>query len=292
MTILEALNWAQQQLKSTADEKCIMQANPMLDAQVLLSSCLNKPTSFLFAHGEEELTPRIIETYQRFVERRKRHEPIAHILQKKEFFGRPFFVNQFVLTPRPETELIIEHALETVTPESTLIEIGTGSGAIAVTLASETGQPIIATDIDPQALSVAARNAQDHNVDHLISFLHGSLLEPYIEKNIHESGHGIIIANLPYLTPTQWELSDPDVKQYEPKHALVGGIDGLDLYDQLLQQIKTHRKLFPTDLNLYFEIDPRQERSIQSLILEIFPNASIEILKDLSRQPRIVKFDI
>ncbi len=292
MTILEALNWAQGQLKSTAEEKRIMQANPMLDAQILLSQCLEKPTSYLFAHGEEELTPATIETYQRFIERRKRHEPIAHILQQKEFFGRPFFVNQFVLTPRPETEVMIERALETITPKSTLIEIGTGSGAIAITLASELEQPIIAVDVDPQALSVADRNAQQHGVNHLISFLHGSLLEPYIEKNIRETGHGVIFANLPYLTPTQWELSDPDVKQYEPKHALVGGIDGLELYDQLLQQVTQNRELFSTDLDLYFEIDPQQERSIQSLVSEILPQAQIEIIQDLNGQARIVKIKI
>ena len=292
MTILEALNWAQIQLKSTAEQKRIMQANPMLDAQILLSNSIGKPTSYLFAHGEEELTPQIIEKYQRFIERRKRHEPISHILRQKEFFGRPFFVNQFVLTPRPETEIMIEQVLNTVKPESTLIEIGTGSGAIAVTLAAEVEQPIIAIDIDSQALSVASKNASSHEVEHLISFLQGSLLEPYIAKNIRESGHGIILANLPYLTPTQWELSDPDVKEYEPKHALIGGIDGLELYDKLLQQIASHRELFPADLDLYFEIDPRQERSIQALILEIFPKAQIKIINDLNNQARIVKITI
>lgn len=292
MTILEALNWAQGQLKSTANEKRVMQANPMLDAQILLSDCLGKPNSYLFAHGEDELTPSLVEMYQRFIERRKRHEPISHILQNKEFFGRPFFVNQFVLTPRPETEIMIEHALEALTQDSTLIEVGTGSGAIAVTMASEIGLPVIAIDIDPQALSVANRNAQKHKVDHLISFLHGSLLEPYIEKNIRESGYGVIFANLPYLTPTQWELSDPDVKIYEPKHALVGGIDGLELYDQLLQQIQLNRELFPAELDLYFEIDPQQERPIQALTLEHFPSAQIDIIPDLRGQARIVKIKI
>ncbi|MBT3230634.1 peptide chain release factor N(5)-glutamine methyltransferase [Candidatus Uhrbacteria bacterium] len=292
MTILEALNWAQGQLKSTADQKRIMQANPMLDAQVLLSHYLDKPTSYLFAHGEDELTPATCEAYQRLIERRQRHEPISHILQQKEFFGRPFFINQFVLTPRPETEIMVENAMSAISPESTLIEIGTGSGAIAVTLAAELQQPVIAIDIDPQALSVARRNARSHTVDHLIAFQHGSLLEPYIQKNIRETGHGIILANLPYLTPTQWELSDPDVKEYEPKHALVGGIDGLDLYDQLLQQVANNRNLFPAELDLYFEIDPRQERSIQALILEIFPQAQIKIIPDLNHKARIVKISI
>ncbi|EKD47244.1 MAG: hypothetical protein ACD_66C00152G0003 [uncultured bacterium] len=292
MTILEALNWGQKQLRETAAEKRIMQANPMLDAQLLLAACLQKPTSFLFANGEEELLVNQINDYQRMIERRKRHEPIAHIQQYKEFFGRDFYVNRFVLTPRPETESIIEQALELITPNSTIIDVGTGSGAIAVTLAIHTQQPVIAIDIDLQALCIAKTNAQAHGVDHLLSFLHGSILDPYLQKNIHESGHGIIIANLPYLTPLQWELADPDVKEYEPKHALVGGIDGLELYDKLLQQIQNNRNHLPTNLDILLEIDPGQNKTIHSLIKEHFPQASIEILNDINRQPRIVKIKI
>lgn len=292
MTILEALNWGQKQLKETAVEKRIMQANPMLDAQLLLATCLQKPTSFLFAHGEEDLQIDQINDYQRRIERRKRHEPIAHIQQYKEFFGRDFFVNRFVLTPRPETEAIIEQALEIITPNSTIIDVGTGSGAIAITLAVEAQQPVIAIDIDPQAISIAKKNAQTHGVEHLFSFLHGSLLDPYLKKNIHEAGHGIIIANLPYLTPLQWELADPDVKEYEPKHALVGGIDGLELYDKLLQQIQNNIDHLPTDLDVLLEIDPAQDKTIQALIKEHFPSALIEIINDINRQPRIVKIKI
>lgn len=288
MTILEALSWGQTQLKQTASEKRVMKANPMLDAQLLLAHCLNKPTAYLFAHGEDELTHEQGERYQRLIDRRKRHEPIAHIKQQKDFFGRPFFVNQFVLTPRPETELMIESSLPDISPQTTLIEIGTGSGAIAVTLAAQTQQPIIAIDIDPQALGVARRNAQEHGVEHLISFLQGSLLQPYIEKNVHETGHGIILANLPYLTPTQWELADPDVKHYEPKHALVGGIDGLELYDQLLQQVVDHREHLPERLDLYFEIDPGQARSIIELIKQYAPESSAELLEDLQGHARLV----
>ncbi|MBU4315401.1 peptide chain release factor N(5)-glutamine methyltransferase [Patescibacteria group bacterium] len=294
MTIFEALNWGRQQLKDTSHEKQVMQANPMLDAQILLSNCLNKSNSYLFAHAEEELSDQTIERYLRFIKRRARHEPISQILQQKEFFGRNFFVNQFVLTPRPETETLIEHALENITQATTIIDIGTGSGAIAVTLACQLQQPIIAIDIDPKAIQVAKFNAKLYKVEHLISFLTGSLLDPYLQKNIKETkdGHVMILANLPYLTQAQWENSDPDVKEYEPKHALVSGVDGLDLYDKLLEQINDHRDRFPTNLEIYLEIDPRQAMPIKNLVNEFFPNSSIDLIKDISSQNRIVKIKL
>ncbi len=291
MTIFEALNWGKEQLKETSGEKRVMQANPMFDTQILLSNCLNKQTSYLFANSQEELSNEHINCFLRFVERRKRHEPISHILQYKEFYGLLFYVNQFVLTPRPETEILVDEALKDITPKSTIIDVGTGSGAIAITLATKTKQPVIAIDIDNKALQVAKLNAKQYKVDQIISFLQGSLLEPYLQKNITEApdSNTIILANLPYLTTAQWEYSDPDVKNYEPKHALVGGLDGLDLYDKLLTQIQNARKKFSANLELIFEIDPSQTLKVKKLISNIFPSAKIEIIKDLSNADRFVK---
>lgn len=289
MTILEALTWGAAQLKQTAKEKREL-SEPMGDAQLLLASCLNKPTAYLFSHFEDELSPIVIEQFQRYIERRKRHEPIAYILQTKSFYGRAFHVNPFVLVPRPETELLIELAKELATDTSTIVDIGTGSGAIAITLAAELNQPVIAIDIDPQSLSVAQKNATAHNVSHQLSFLHGSLLEPIREHHIQDANqpHSLIIANLPYLSPTQWSLTDPDVQEYEPRHALVSGIDGLEHYDQLFDQLASMRDHLAKNVDVIIEIDPSQSTSLSSLIRSYFPSASAEIISDLTGRDRFV----
>ncbi len=291
MTILEALHWAQDQIKSTAGEKIDAKPNPMLDAQILLAHSLGKSTAYLFGHFDDPLNAHVIDKFQRLVNQRVRHEPVAYITGRKAFYGRDFFVNPLVLIPRPETELMIEIALQLIDPESLTIDVGTGSGTIAVTLAAESQQPILATEIAASTLDVARTNARDHGVDHLVSFLHGNLLDPILATNLdasRTSPRAIICANLPYIRIARWPLLDPDVRDFEPKGALVGGVDGLDVYDELLQQIQTHRGQFPTELALLIEIDPSQELSAPALIREHFPSALIETKKDLSGKVRLV----
>lgn len=290
MKIIEALNWAQEQLKATADEKQQSKLNPMLDAQILLSECLSKPTSYLFAHFDDELPAIAIDKFQRYVARRRRHEPVAYITGQKDFYGRRFRVNPAVLIPRPETEQIIDLALERLRDHSLVLDVGTGSGVIAVTLAAEQSAPVIAIDIAPDALAVARHNAASWQVEHQVSFLQGHLLEPFFDKNIHEQagGHALVIANLPYGKINIWPTLDPDVREYEPKVAIIGGVDGLDLYDQLLGQLRERRDQFPRETELLFEIDPSQELSASNLVREHFPEAEVQVLPDLAQKPRIV----
>lgn len=294
MTILEALRWGEDKLKNTEEEKTLASHNPKLDAQVLLSYCLEKPTTYLFAHFEDALTEEALEKYHRVIDRRARHEPVAYIIGTKPFYKRPFFVNASVLIPRPETETLVELAMEKINEQSTVIDVGTGSGAIAVTIAGETGQQVVAIDIDQHSLAVAKHNATSHNVDHLISFLHGHLLEPYMQKNIRESNgrHALIVANLPYVPLPQWESLNPDVKKYEPKLAVVGGVDGLELYDALLAQLHQHRHSFPPNTEVLGEMDPSHELMLPCLIKEYFPEADVNVLKDLSDRPRFVSANI
>lgn len=289
MTILEALNWGQEQLKQTAEEKR-EPSEPMGDAQLLLAACLDKSTAYLFSHFENPLPESVIDQYQRFIARRKRHEPVAYILQTKSFYGRPFHVNPFVLIPRPETETLIDVAKELLTDVSTIVDVGTGSGAIAVTLAAELGTPVVAIDVDPQALGVAKRNAQAHQVNHLISFLHGDLLEPWQQSGITESNqpHTLITANLPYLTQTQWKLTDPDVREYEPRHALVGGLDGLDHYDRFFGQLAAMRSRLAKTVDTIIEIDPAQSRPLTHIIHSHFPTTTADVIADLTSRERFL----
>jgi release factor glutamine methyltransferase len=293
MTIFEALTTGAEKLKATQHEKLQSPGSPKLDAQVLLSFVLSKPSSFLFAHGDDAVEAQSLERYLAFIERRAKHEPIAYITGEKEFFKRPFMVTPATLIPRPDTEVLVEEALKAAKPDSVFLDIGTGSGAIAITLAAESSSGVFATDISTEALDVAVQNANKLGVADRVIFLHGDLLKPFIEKLKEWKDKAsipslVITANLPYIARRQYEGLDPDVLNFEPKSALLAGIDGLDLYDQLLDELYESRALFPADLQLLIEIDPSQAFSAERLIKHYFPRASISLIADLSRQPRLL----
>ncbi|OGL62087.1 protein-(glutamine-N5) methyltransferase, release factor-specific [Candidatus Uhrbacteria bacterium RIFCSPHIGHO2_02_FULL_47_44] len=298
MTILEALQWANNKLKKTGIE------SPMLDAELLLAAVLDVPKSWLFGHIADDLKPHQEEKFFILVDRRMKREPVAYLINKKSFYGRDFFVDPSVLIPRPATETMIEQALEvfsTCDRDKTLfVDIGTGSGAIAITLAAETQTPVLAIDVDQSALVIAKRNAQTFTVEEQIDFQHGSLLEPLVNlfETIRASGNPnissvypfkdlIVCANLPYLTTSQMDVLDPDVR-FEPVRALVAGVDGLDAYWDLFRQCKKHRDLLPRNITVLIEIDPDQlDRSTQ-LIKHYFPEASMRTEKDIQKHDRVV----
>jgi len=296
MTTVEALKWANEKLKGEASE---VSDSPMLDAQILLAAILKVSTSWLFTHFDQKLKENQLEEFRQFIKRRINKEPVAYIIGEKEFYKRAFLVNPLVLIPRPATEILVETALEKIDQtlsETWFADIGTGSGAIAITLAAETGFPVIASDISPSALSVAKKNAGQNKVEELIDFRQGDLLEPLInafralqempEKN--SCKQLIICANLPYLTPNQWQNTERDVKDFEPKLALVAGQDGLDLYWKLIRDLKKYRSLFPEFLSLLLEIDPDQTKKITKMIQHDFPESNVEVRKDLAGLERVV----
>lgn len=284
MTILEALQWAEGKLKGSKEI-------PKLDAQVLLAYVLEKGTAYLFAHGEDPLQPEKAEKFQRLVERRARHEPVAYLIGRKEFYGRDFVINPHVLIPRPDTETLIDAAKALVTPQTLMVDVGTGSGAIALTLAAETRRPVVAIDLDPAALAVAKMNAELFGVLNLVAFFEGDLLQPLLAESNGESlgEHLVITANLPYIADRQYEALEPNVKAYEPKTALVSGIDGLDHYDKLFSFIALRRHALPPKLDILIEIDPSQKQSAPALILSHLPQARIEVINDLTGRPRVVE---
>ncbi len=267
--------------------------NPKFDAQVLLCAVLGCSSAQLFAHGNDPLTPEKEQLFHSYIERRAKHEPVALIIGKKAFYGRDFLVNASTLIPRPETELIIETSIPLVEEGTVVIDVGTGGGAIAITMARETEAPVVAIDISEDALIVAQINAQTHQVAHRIAFWSGNLLLPFFKAftswpDKEEAKHLLLIANLPYLSKNQWEALDPDVKNFEPKTALVGGRSGLELYDELLMQLKSVRPTLPSHITLLFEIDPSQKESAPKLIRAHFPDATIEVKNDLAALPRMI----
>jgi release factor glutamine methyltransferase len=294
---MEALQWANNKLKKAGID------SPMLDAEILLSTTLDVKKAWLFSHFSDKIRTHQEEQFSLLVDRRVSREPIAYILGRKDFFSRTFTTDPSVLIPRPATESLVEKAIE-LTKESDpdrtlLVDIGTGSGAIAITLAAETKQHVIAIDIDQGALNIAKQNAQVHNVESSIDFQHGSILEPIIRlfTTLHRTGANhvsniypfetlIIAANLPYLTIAQMEDLQPEVT-FEPTLALTAGTDGLDAYKELFKQLKAHRRVLPRAIHVLMEIDPEQEHKIKRMIESFFPEISVEILKDLQGNKRI-----
>lgn len=302
MTVLEALQWANHDLKQHRDlesETAVRLDSPMLDAEVLLSAVLNVQKSWLFAHFDHALRDHELEKFQRMVERRLKHEPIAYITGKREFFKRAFHVNRFVLIPRPATETLVAEAIKAANAEQAdavvFADIGTGSGAIAVTLAAETRLPVMAADVSREALAVARKNAREFLLEDLVDLREGYLLEPVVKifaslkKTDHAIRHLVVCANLPYLTTEQWEHAQPEVKDFEPKLALEAGSDGLDAYWELFRQLKRTRAVLSERVSILIEIDPSQASRAAALIKHDFPDTQPKIIKDLDGFDRVIQ---
>lgn len=266
------------------------QADARFDAQVLLSHVLHTERSFLYAFPEHELTYEQEQQYQAFIERRSRGEPVAYLIGHKEFYGLDFLVDQRVLIPRPETELLVEAALNACrkmldagrTP--IVVDIGTGSGAIPITLAVfEPRLPYLyASDISDDALDVALLNCQLHHVEDRIRLLHGDLLEPLPEPL------DILTANLPYIGTDELEEMPLDVRAYEPHLALFSGPLGLDLMLRFFQELQLSEKL-KEEAILLLEIGYRQHEALILILQEIWPHAIPTFIKDFAGWNRVLQ---
>ncbi len=274
-----------------------------LDAEILFAHAIKKPKEFLYTYPEYKLAllERLRLAYFLFLY--KRGYSVAAITHHKEFYGLDFYVNQHTLIPRPETELIVEEAIKTILDtkyqilNTTLIDIGTGSGCILIAILSSLKQfnnltiKPFAIDISHPALRVARKNARTHNV--FINFFHGNLLKPLLknyELRTLNSELIIITTNLPYLTAKQFD-SEPSI-QREPRSALVANNGGLALYEKLLRQTQSLCLMLRVSCYVFLEIDPSQSSHIISLIKKYLPQSSIEIKTDLAGRDRMVKISL
>lgn len=230
-------------------------ASARLDAQVLLSEELGRDKSWLLAHPEFKLDKKALESLQAQVSARVRRIPLAYIVGRQEFYGRPFVVNANVLVPRPETESLIELIKKYVQPGSSLLDVGTGSGIIAITAALEVQRLAVeACDISPEALKVAVQNAA----------LLGARVRFFKSDLLDQAGgpYTAIVANLPYVAPG-WPVS-PETAA-EPQEALYADEEGLALIYRLIAAAPT--KLAPGGY-LLLEADPRQHAAIKNAAAE------------------------
>jgi release factor glutamine methyltransferase len=266
------------------------QANPSLDAQVLLSHTLQVERSILYAYPERTLTPEQEQQFLTYIERRSRSEPVAYLTGQVEFYGLDFLVDQRVLIPRPETELLVEAALNVCRQMleagrmPVVADIGTGSGIIPVTLAVMEPRLsyLYASDISTCALDVAYLNCQRHHVEHRVRLLHGDLLAPFPEPI------DILTANLPYVGTEEMDELTPDVRAYEPHLALFSGPHGLDLLARFFTEMQ-HTKKLAKGAVLLIEIGYRQREPLTSMLLEIWPQASITFTKDYAGWDRLLQ---
>ncbi|MDD5288791.1 MAG: peptide chain release factor N(5)-glutamine methyltransferase [Dehalococcoidales bacterium] len=255
-------------------------ADASLEAELLLRHALEIDRTQLYTEPDCALTPRQEETYRSCIERRIKGEPSAYITGHREFFGLDFYVDKNVLIPRPETELLVEQAVTRASkhPHPAIVDVGTGCGAIAISLATHIPHAkIYATDISPAALEVASRNCQKHRVEDRITLLTGNLLIPVPVMA------DIIVANLPYVTTA--DLPQVNTSGFEPSLALHGGWDGLDLINRLCLQARDRLSFGGC---LLLEIGPGQGKKLADFLRKIYSSANIDLLFDLNGLERVV----
>lgn len=255
-----------------------------LDAQTLLMHVLQVERAFLFAHADYALDSAQMSDFQSKLMRRAAGEPIAYIIGVRGFYDLDLAITPDVLIPRPETELLLEEALRLTssTSEASIADIGTGSGALAIALKRQRPQwSVYATDISADALTVAQLNAAGHGVD--VAFFEGNLAQPLIDRGIKAD---LLLANLPYIATD--DLSSLDVSRWEPRLALDGGADGLDLIRELLSQLPS---VCNPGARVLLEIGADQGHAVARLVRERL-DAQSTVLPDYAGLDRIVHFRV
>ena len=256
-----------------------------LDAEVLLSFCLGCDRLEFYKNPDMTISEAKLSTFRNLIARRLQCEPVAYITGRKEFWSFTLEVNNSVLIPRPDTEIIVEEALNICrkidSPGIKILDIGTGSGAIALALASEiTGAKVVATDISPAALNLAQKNATALGLKEKIYFQQGDLFEPV------DGIFDIIVCNPPYISAQDYEKLPAGVKDYEPQDALLAGKSGLEFYEKLIYQAAG---FLQKNGWLLLEIGAKQETGVRGIMEAAGIYDSVEMRKDYAGLPRVIK---
>jgi release factor glutamine methyltransferase len=285
MTVLEILNWSTNYLKDHQTE------NPRLNAELLLCHSLGLSREELYTRFHRPIREGEKATLERLINRRLSGEPLQYILGRQEFWSIDLKVDPRVLIPRPETELLVEQSLSIIskTPFKNLLfvlEIGTGSGAVAISLAKEVREIfLVATDISWEALMLARENAKTSGVLHQIQFVHGSLVAPFRVMKEREP-FDLILFNPPYIADSEMEGLAREVRDYEPRIALSGGEDGLAFYRSLISQAPVYLKKRGW---LLLELGQFQGEGISELFQNEGDFLKPEFIQDLSGIERVVR---
>ncbi len=255
-----------------------------LDAELLCAHALGLRRIDLYLQFDRRLSGAEVARMRELLRRRARHEPVAYITGEREFYGRSFLVNRDVLIPRPDTETLVEAALQRLRARDgaslRVADPGTGSGCIAVTLACELrGIDVHASDISAGAVATATANALRHGVAGHVRVCQGAWLEPLAGT------FDMVVSNPPYVTTAELAAAGDDVRDHEPAAALLGGDDGLDAYHALLDSLRG--RVAPGG-DVVLEVDPRRAAAVTSLLLGEFPDADVATIADLTGRTRVV----
>ena len=277
-TIMKMIKWSQDFFAKYDIE------NPRLDAEVLLSYVMKMDRFHLYVNFERELNDKQLADYKVLIKQRINHVPVAYLIAYKPFMSINFDVSPDVLIPRPDTETLVEETLKKLKKLSgklKVADIGTGSGAIAVSIAKLNANVVIdAVDISEKAIKIAEQNAAKNKVADKITFHVGNLTEPLKGQKFNA-----IVSNPPYIPSKIMEGLQPEVAKYEPRIALDGGEDGLKFYRQLIEQSP---EFLVNGGFLAVEIGYDQAQSVTKLFETNNHFKNIEVIKDLSRNDRVV----
>jgi release factor glutamine methyltransferase len=247
---------------------------PRLTAEVLLGHAMHCERAYFYAHPEQELREVEWIHYGRYLDERLRGKPTQYITKRQEFYGRDFTVSRDVLIPRPETELLVETILKLKPAPGVIVDIGTGSGIIAITLSLELARPVIATDLSSEACKVAQCNAVKLGAN--VQFLEADLLKPFADGSLD-----ILVSNPPYVPLSDRASLQREVRDWEPSLALYGGEDGTAVYARLIPEAK--RVLKPGGI-LALEIGFGQSEAVSQLA----GSCRSQLIPDLAGIPRVL----
>ena len=257
---------------------------PRLDAELLLGHLLQKSRLQLYLHFETPVFQEQLSAFRELVKKRVEHTPVSYLTNHREFMSLNFYVDRRVLIPRPETEILVETVLQGQKGTCRLIDIGAGSGAIAISLAvNRPDWEILATDLSPEALEVTQQNAALHHCEERLTFLQGDLFEPVQE--LENRRFDWIVSNPPYVSTEDFPTLSPDVREHEPEMALIAGCDGLNIIRRLVADaprfLNPHGKLI-------MEIGYNQSDDVQKLIQSHPAYNECQVIKDYSGIERVI----
>ena len=255
--------------------------NPQIDSEILLSNSINKDKKYIILNPKELLNVKQLINFKKLIERRKKGEPVAYLISKKEFWKDEFFVNKDVLIPRPDSELLIEQVLKTYSKNAQLqiLDIGTGSGCILLSILKERknfyGTGI---DISKKSINVSKFNAKRLNLENRIKFFHSSVDKFKIGK------YDIVVSNPPYIEFLNLKYLEKDVVNFEPKIALSGGFDG---FSKIREVINKTSVLIKKNGKFILEIGFNQKNKVKKILKEegFYIN---KVIKDYGNNDRCV----
>lgn len=267
-------------------------SNPLLELQLLLCYTLNVDKIYIYTHRDQKIDRVAVDKFLSLVKKRSEGYPLQYILKKQEFMGLDFYIEEGVLIPRPDTEILVEAVIDIVKTgyfkernRINIVDIGTGSGVITLSLAYYIKNSFVySIDISEKALTVAIDNCRRFRLQDKVKFVKGSLLNPLKEFNL-ENSIDIIVSNPPYIPSNEIQLLQSEVSKYEPRTALDGGMDGLDFYRNIIIQSKDY--LVSGGL-IAFEIGYNQGNQVKGLLNDRGYFKDIKIIKDLSGHDRVV----